>query len=141
MGWGGPAKGFVNKPPRPFGASTPEYPTQTIPGGKGDPVKMSDRKMKRESDEIRAQGLRDLLHDIAQGGETDMVRVRAAEAWLNRHEGLPVARNISVTPDDIRSLSDAALDIELQRLSRAISDSTQRIASADVPEESDDMVP
>src|SRR6202000_10689 len=113
-GWGGPAKGAGAGPAEPFTADTPTR--ERLPGGKGDLVKLSERADRKERDAENAQILKDHLAQLAVGAEAEITRVRATEAWLNRHEGMPVARNINLNVDDVRALSDADLAAELARL-------------------------
>jgi hypothetical protein len=45
----------------------------------------------------RINALESILEELAENSEYDMVRLKAAEAWLNRQEGMPVARNVNMT--------------------------------------------
>ncbi len=56
-----------------------------------------------------AQALKDHLFDLARNAERQETQVTAAVAWLNRHEGTPIARNINLTPDDVSVLDDGTL--------------------------------
>jgi len=56
-----------------------------------------------------AQALKDHLFALATTAERQETQVTAAVAWLNRHEGTPIARNINLTPDDVTVLDDGTL--------------------------------
>jgi hypothetical protein len=111
MGWGGPAKGAGARPASPFTADTPTR--VTVSCGRGDPLKLAARMERQAIDAAVAQTLMDSLIALALTADTDTVKIWAAEAWLNRVEGLPVARVVSATTDNLRTLSDDALRSEL----------------------------
>ena len=63
----------------------------------------------------------DVLFDLGSTEDVPpLARVRASEAWLNRHEGMPIARNVTLAVDDVRALSDDALVAEFARLSGSV---------------------
>jgi hypothetical protein len=134
-GWGGPAKGAGSGTKPAFTVDTPTR--QTIPNasspGKGDPVKRAARRDQKELDLANAQMLKNMLFGLAKTADTAMGRIRAAEAWLNRAEGMPIARSIAVVTDDIKSLSDDALRAELENLGGASSADTEGDAPPRVP--------
>lgn len=111
----GPAKGAGSGPAKPFGADSPTR--QTIPGGKGDPAKMEERRAKAERDAERAQELKDHLHKLATTAQSERTQVAATEAWLNRHEGMPVS-NVNLKAHVQRSIQDLS-DEELAALAGA----------------------
>ena len=111
MGWGGPARGASGKPAVPFSATSPTR--RTVSRGNGDPLKRAARMDRQATDAAGAQTLKDELLRLATTADTDTVKIWAATAWLNRVEGLPVARAVTVTTDNLRTLSDDALRSEL----------------------------
>jgi hypothetical protein len=60
--------------------------------------------------------LSDHLFILATTAESEAVQVAAASAWLNRHEGMPVACPVDLNTDDIRNLTDAELAAEAAAL-------------------------
>ncbi len=137
-GWGGPAKGASKGDAKPFTADTPTR--QTIPNGRGDPAKMAARRSQKELDAERAQLLKDHLFTLATKAESEMVQKSASEAWLNRHEGMPIARNVNLNVDDVRGLSDEAIAAELASLGGTGVDPETGDAAAAVPGRSAGMV-
>ena len=113
MGWGGPPKG-AGKPAEPFTADSPTRVTRK--GGQWDRTKRAARLDKAAKDAKTAERMRKILLRIATKGESEVNQIRAAEAMLNRIEGMPIARTVTATINDIRDLSDAALAAELERL-------------------------
>lgn len=109
-GWGGAAKGPGRRLP-----SAPAFePGNRAGASRADPD--WDRIANVEkTDAENARILRQNLFDLAQNAEREETRVRATEAALNRLEGMPVARNLTVN-GDLKDLSDEALAAELQRL-------------------------
>jgi hypothetical protein len=99
-GWGGPAKG----------ASTSRI-------RKGDPdgiqAMSNDPDIKARNAKRNAE-LKDHLYDLALHAEKQETQLAAANAWLNRDEGQPVARSINATVDDLSKLTDAELDAKLR---------------------------
>lgn len=95
-GWGGPAKG-AGSPAKPFGSDSPTR--QTIPGGKGDPAKMMDRAGKRARREAIADEMFEHLVFLAKNATSEQVQKGAAEAVMNRVEGMPTARQEHSGPD------------------------------------------
>lgn len=123
-GRGGPAKGFVPSPPAPFTADSETRQTETVAHlENGDAVEQvyrakrrAERRAQKEIDEETAQDLRDHLRDMALRADTHANQIAASREWLNRHEGLPIARNINVSVDELSQLTDAELDAEIARL-------------------------
>lgn len=75
-GWGGPARGAGHN----SGTAVPfECGNQTAAGA---------HRFHRSE---RSEQLLNVLADLARNAQSDMVRVWAAEAWLNRVEGIPRA--------------------------------------------------
>ena len=116
-GWGGPAKGAGSGPAKPFTAAD----AVTIPGGKGDPVKMDARAEKRARDEARAEALKDHLYQLATTAEREETQVTAAKHWLDRHEGMPIAKQQVEIKRPVEEMSEAELAsaIELVRAALA----------------------
>lgn len=69
----------------------------------------SDVEQTRQAKAAKAETLKNHLYTLATTAEREDTQVRAAEAWLNREEGMPVARNITVATDDLSQLDDDAL--------------------------------
>jgi len=132
-GWGGPKKGagkggeakaFTAESLAPH-LRTPalgaENRFSSLPRDERGHVVLSD---KRAQAEARAEQLKDKLYDLALNAQREADQKAAAEAWLNRHEGMPVARNINANVDDISKMSDealrATLQAELDRLNKAL---------------------
>ena len=129
-GWGGPAKGAGSGPAKAFTADDPNRVT----GVPGDPKKMAARRDQKVIDTERAQLLKDVLFDLGSTEDVPpLARVRASEAWLNRHEGMPIARNVTLAVDDVRALSDDALVAEFARLSGSIGSPTAGDEAPGVP--------
>lgn len=86
-GWGGQAKG----------ASTSRI-------RKGDPDGIQARAHLPEvtaAREARIAALKDKLFDLANHAEREETQLAATVAYLNREEGMPVARNITANVDDV----------------------------------------
>ncbi len=65
----------------------------------------------------QAEELKELIYKMAVSPEeSGPTRLNAAQAFLNRIEGLPVARQITASLDDLKALSDEQLEQELRRL-------------------------
>jgi len=94
-GWGGPARGASTG----GGARNGFETGNTIGAGGGRGNKSEAGEAKRARDEKRAQKLKDALFTLATGAEREETRVRACEAWLNRHEGMPIAKQQISGPD------------------------------------------
>ena len=138
-GWGGPARGAGTG--GAAAAFTADSKTRhRRPGGAGDPVKMEERRHQKQIDAENAQLLKNHLLTLATKAEAEIVQVRATEAWLNRHEGMPVARNINLNTDDVRDLTDAAIIAELASLGGTPTDLAEGIAPSSVPGKSPGVV-
>lgn len=139
-GWGGPAKGAgVGGPAVPFTADSPLL--HTMPGGPGvlgavgDPVKKLNREEKAAITERRADAAWARMDDMV-GDPTHPSHYLAVRETLNRVDGMPVARNINLTVNDMSALSDADLDAEIARLARAeggAGHGAEGAASAELP--------
>lgn len=102
--WGGPAKG-AGKPAAPFTADSPTRVTWA----NADPAKALSRAEKAARDERRAEEMRDVLYGLATTAENEMARKSAAEALLNRLEGMPIARTIAAVIDPAEEEKQRAL--------------------------------
>ena len=58
----------------------------------------------------QAETVKDRLYTIATTGLHEMTQIAAGREFLNRVEGLPVARTIQLNTDDASELDDAALE-------------------------------
>jgi hypothetical protein len=103
-GWGGPAKGASTAPAKPVALFQPGNP------GAPPGIPRSEQ----------AAILKDLLFGLATTSDNPAVQVRAAEALLNRIEGMPVARNININADALSTLDDAALEQRRAQLAREL---------------------
>ena len=117
----GPGFGPGAGPAHPYTADSPTRGDAKLDNG--DPAEHAYRarrqavkRERRELDEARAQELKDGLYDLALNSGSDRARIAAADSWLNRFEGMPVARNINLSVNDISALSDTDLDAEIARL-------------------------
>jgi hypothetical protein len=116
-GWGGPAKGAGQHPARPFG---PGNPTRNRTG-RTDPARKAHREAREAARTDREQKLQDVLFRLAIEADNPAVQVDASVAWLNRHEGLPVARTVNLNvDDDLRAMTDAELAAEVAALNEII---------------------
>jgi hypothetical protein len=84
----------------------------------------------------KAEFARAHIFGLITAGTHEMTQLRAAEAFLNRVEGMPVARNITATTDDLSVLNDTALDKRRAELERAIREASAGGAPAVDPTES-----
>lgn len=136
-GWGGPAKGGSPTPTRSaFEAGN------TIAVGHGHPT-ATVHEQNQARDAERAQALKDHLFTLATSAERQDTQVRAAEAWLNRQEGMPVARNVNLNLNEVSRLTDADLDAEISRLAPGAGDTGSDVAgeaSSGLPAGSGDLV-
>ena len=105
-GWGGPAKGASEHIPAPQF----EPGNQSAVGHAGPNLSGIEK----------AQALKDHLYKLATRAEREETQVRAAEAWLNRHEGSPVARTVNYNSTDVTALDDRALADRRAELERDI---------------------
>lgn len=94
-GWGGPAKGAGGPPIKP-----------------GDPdgiqAMSNDPEVKAKAAD-RAEELKDHLYKLALKAERQETQLAATVAYLNRAEGMPIARTVTATVADPNSLTDAEL--------------------------------
>jgi hypothetical protein len=96
-GWGGPAKGASTSR---FGRGDDKLPMQ----GK---AWTADVVREREA---RLAALKDKIFDLANTAEREETQLAAAVAYLNREEGLPVARQLTATTDEARLLRVEIID-------------------------------
>lgn len=110
-GWGGPAKGD----PGP----------RIDAGAYGDSVRAMIKNPEiRARNEARAEELREFYYQTAKNeAEPTLVRMAAADKYLDRVEGKPIARSVTTTVDDVSELSDIELAAEIARLEREIAQS------------------
>lgn len=105
-GWGGPAKGAApdRKPKTDFSADT---------NAQGHSRATPDTRaaLRRE----QAEQLKDMLHGLALSGESESARVQAATAFLNRVEGMPVAR-VETTVKNPVEMTDEERQAEIAAL-------------------------
>lgn len=94
-GWGGPARGASASRIRP---GDPE----------GIQAMSNDADVKAEAAR-RADELRDHLYHLALNAERQETQLAASVAFLNRAEGMPVARHLTANVADPSQLSDADL--------------------------------
>lgn len=93
-GWGGPAKGAGS------------ISTRAEPFGHGNTVSAVQRDM---SGAEKAWLLKEHLYMLATTAAREETQISAAVAWLDRHEGKPIARNVNMTPGDVSLLDDGTL--------------------------------
>ncbi len=94
-GWGGPARGASTsriKPGDPDGIQTMS----------------NDAEVKARAAQ-RVEALKDHLFGLATKAERQETQLAAAVAYLNRVEGMPIARTVTATVADPNSLTDADL--------------------------------
>lgn len=92
--WGGPAKGA--------GSTS----TRAAPFERGNTASTGQRDM---SGAEKARLLKEHLYKLATTATREETQVVAATAWLDRHEGKPIARNVNLTPGDVSLLDDETL--------------------------------
>ena len=66
---------------------------------------MSLAALKTATREARVAAVKEMLLGIAIDGTTEANKIAAATAFLNREEGLPVARNVNLNADDADKLT------------------------------------
>lgn len=111
VGWGGPANGP--------GSSAPSFvdSLENRIGGVA-PLDPQVRQSKAEREARRleqAEAVKDEIYRIATKGVREADRVNAGVAFLNRVEGMPVARNLNLN-GELFDLTDDELRDELDRL-------------------------
>jgi hypothetical protein len=96
-GWGGPAKGASKARPHVLGP------------GPGRPTFQATAEilLREASREIQAEAVKDQIFRIALESDDDNVRVTAGKAFLDRVEGTPVARQMTISVD---ATQQAAID-------------------------------
>lgn len=95
---------------------------------------------KRAQRQKRAEEAEDKLYELFTSAERQETQLAAAKEYLNRVEGMPIARNINANVDDISRLSDAELDARLADLARRTAEDVGGEAAQGVPEESPGVV-
>lgn len=106
-GWGGPAKGFVNKPPKAFSSThQPESRVSKLPEG------VTRAQLKEQRTKI----IEDMLFEIATESDNAPLRMNAGAKLHAIYNGMPIARQVSTTVDDVSKMSDEELRAELSRL-------------------------
>ncbi|NBT33410.1 MAG: hypothetical protein EBT13_16340 [Rhodobacteraceae bacterium] len=88
-GWGGPAKGN--------GSGGKRAPLLT--GGAPTLARRIDKLMTEADRQIQAEAVKDEIFRIALQSADDAVRVNAGKAFLDRVEGTPVARQLTISVD------------------------------------------
>jgi hypothetical protein len=117
LGWGGPAKGD----PGPLFDS--QYAKAMSEMAKNPEV--------RARNEARAEELREFYYQTAKNeNEPTLIRMAAADKYLDRVEGKPIARSVTTTVDDVSELSDIELAAEIARLEREIAQCTAGTSEA-----------
>jgi hypothetical protein len=94
VGWGGPARGGPNRP--------------AIKAGDGIQAMSNDPDI-RARNLARVEELKDHLFGLAKGAEREETQLAAAVAFMNRVEGMPVARQVVANVADPSQLTDADL--------------------------------
>jgi hypothetical protein len=107
-GWGGPARGAGKVCPK---ANRFEKGNRAAVG--------ADHTMYL-SDLEKAQMMRERLFKLGLEAQREETQVAAARAYLDRIEGLPVARNMNFATDDVSALDDVALAARKKKLERAV---------------------
>ena len=136
------AKLRVKKPPSGAGwsAGASQGP------GRGGPAKYPRNpdkpQFKRDTPEwreIRAQKRADVaicyevIREIMLTGREPTVRLNAAKSLLERLEGLPLARSLSLNTDNIADLSDSEIRAELDRIEQRLRRAVDEVEAADDP--------
>lgn len=60
--------------------------------------------------------LRQILSDLAEGAQTENIRMQASIALLNRIEGAPVQKQIVANVDSVKEMSDPELNEALEKI-------------------------
>jgi hypothetical protein len=110
-GWGGPPKGatkIVGKAPRFEKNNT---------AGVGNLSHAAPSAVQRKVNTNLVKGR--ILH-LALNGEAEMTQLRACETYLNREEGMPVARSLNINIDDVTAMTDEQLALREEQLRQEI---------------------
>ena len=106
-GYGGPAKGpgadAPMQPPFEAGNQTAAGPHDNTTGA-----------------EQRAEMLAIITEVAKDRSQPGMARISAADKWLDRYEGKPLARNLNINTDELADLDDDALAARRADLERAL---------------------
>jgi len=112
VGYGGPAKGSGSDAPS-FSDSLQNQIIGAEPWSQHVRQSKAEREARRAD---QAEAVKDEIYRIATKGVREADRVNAGVAFLNRIEGMPVARNLNLN-GELHDLSDDELRDELDRLS------------------------
>jgi hypothetical protein len=125
-GWGGEAKG----------ASASRFTSEPQPmqGKAWTADVVRDR-------EARLALLKDHLFNLATSADRQETQLSAAVAYLNREEGMPIARSVTTTVDDVSQLSDLDLATEIARLDRELGKVEARSGEAEAGKPPDGVSP
>jgi hypothetical protein len=126
-GWGGPAKGAG----KPYFAKGETQEGQ----GRGHTAPYVEKR------EDRLAMLRDHIWNLAMTAQREETQLAAANAYLDREEGKPIARTVTATVDDVSQLSDLELAAEIARLDRELAAAKTRSGEAPAGEPSGAVSP
>jgi len=115
-GWGGPAKGAGR-------VADPRAPLF----GHGNKIAAGPHDM---SGADTARRMKAHIERLAFEAAREETQLSAAIAWLDRHEGKPIARNLNMDADDLAALDDGALDARRTALEAELRASTGGAAAA-----------
>lgn len=111
QGWGGPAKGAGSDAPS-FSDSLENRIGGVEPFDEQVRQSAAEREVMRKE---QAEELKDELYRIGKHGLRESDRVPAITAFLNRVEGMPIARNVNLNTE-MSNLTDEQLVEERARL-------------------------
>ena len=106
-GYGGRAKGAGSDAPM----QPPFEPGNTSAAGPHDNTTGAEQ---------RAEMLAIITEIAKDKNQPGMARISAADKWLDRYEGKPLARNLNINTDDLADLDDDALAARRAGLERAL---------------------
>jgi hypothetical protein len=112
-GWGGPAKGAHTHSP---GSVQPGE----IRNPQGRFAMTAERQRERAEAKAKAKELKDHIYGLALTADREETQLAASIAWLNREEGMPVARNLNLNATVTSELGDDELIARRAELERAI---------------------
>ena len=123
-GWGGPAKGFVSKPPRAFDGTEPAFANVRASDMNHDPETQAAReagrsktRLRREQHDKHLDRLNEIALGMAVGTAQDLnVSIAAAREFADRVVGKPIQTNINA---NVRRTPAEFTDEELLALARA----------------------
>jgi hypothetical protein len=111
-GWGGPSQGAH----RPEG----EFSLADVGNTRAMVTLSSERQRELQERRAKAKALKDHIYFLAENADREETQLAAAVAWLNREEGMPVARNININATATSELNDHELQARRAELERAI---------------------